>query len=289
MTLQSTKRERQEDDYSGEMNQHEVSQDTKRPKRDLQTLSNGFNTMEDTPELVSADFNRTIANRNQEALTSMGLRNVQQAISGLDDDQICSIITQLANEHPAVAGVILSNYRVVWEKECAEIIDFNVYSANLWHDINESRGYIWDPEDIKQPYVVAEEVRETITQDIIERVKSHSNFATKKSALETLRKVGKSVCLGMGEVADEVRNSFFHSSDLDSGIIKILESMDREHKAMMADAEDGQYLQKLDELEGLAEKNRIFKSLGKAAKLIRKAQQPQDEETGSEGSEELSE
>ena len=288
MALQPAKRVREEDQQIE--NQDRVPHDAKRPRTNLRTVSTEADVNGDIPDTRTAGHDADpIDESNSEVLTYMGLQSVQQAISGLDDSTIRSIVTRLALENSAVAAVILSNYRLKWERECAEVIDFDRYSKSVWHELNSYRGDHWYTSPMNDSFKIAENVKNTITLDIEERVKVHSNFATKRSALETLRKIGKTICLSTSDTGDDVAEAFIDSSELDSAMVNILKTMQQEEKAMMADAADGQYLEKLDELERLGDECEIFDGVKRAARLIRKAMQSQYGETEIESSEDSSE
>lgn len=113
-------------------------------------------------------------------------------------------------------------------------------------------------------------VVDIIQESILGQIKQHSSFKSKKSALETLRKIGKTICFVDNEVVTEDLEVEFGDgvTILEKGMMEILEDMTIEERAMMVEAEGGSFIQKLEELEVLANKKKFFGELEEVRRVI---------------------
>lgn len=92
----------------------------------------------------------------------------------------------------------------------------------------------------------AEEVKEII-ESIGNEASGQRSFATKKSALETLRKIGEILVLAPSTLGSEVQKQFQYGDYLRDAMVGILESMSLDEKQDMAEATDekGRFLDKV--------------------------------------------
>ena len=86
-----------------------------------------------------------------------------------------------------------------------------------------------------------------------------ASFNTKENALETLRKIGKSICLSNGIMGHEIRKNYCCGTALVSTLLHIAGSLTLEEKARLRPWCD----EKLVELQGIADAYCIFEDLAK--------------------------
>lgn len=101
---------------------------------------------------------------------------------------------------------------------------------------------------------------ETIA-NIRKQTLAHSSFGTKKSALETLRKIGKTIALGgMDEFGSEVISQLQEDgSPLESAMCDIVKEMKADERARMGGDRD--WILKVKELVELGSEHDIYKGL----------------------------
>lgn len=78
-------------------------------------------------------------------------------------------------------------------RESTKIINFDHYSKSVWHKLLQGGGLTGS-----RQYDLGGDVSASIAGTIVkilEPTPAHASFETKKSALETLRKLGKSIAL----------------------------------------------------------------------------------------------
>jgi hypothetical protein len=80
---------------------------------------------------------------------------------------------------------------------------------------------------------------ETSIKSIAKQVKQDSSWGTKKSAMETLRKITKTICLSTDCIGSEVRKSFQHNDALASAMLHVLGCMSVEEQTKMCQVNDG--------------------------------------------------
>lgn len=110
----------------------------------------------------------------------------------------------------------------------AKVIDFDVYSKIAWRSLNP-RGRMNGSAQYEAAFDAKDEVANAIN-DIGTKAKPTSSYGTKLNAIETLRKIGKSVVLTGDTLGSEVRKHFQSDPILQDTILSILESMSPEER-----------------------------------------------------------
>ncbi|KAF1345041.1 hypothetical protein BDV97DRAFT_40151 [Delphinella strobiligena] len=88
------------------------------------------------------------------------------------------------------------------------IIDFDHLSKEVWHELNTRYSGLSGSKQYDRAYDALGVVLDCVAE-IGEQTPVHASFGTKKSALETLRKMGRSVCLSNSDVVGhEVYQAF---------------------------------------------------------------------------------
>jgi hypothetical protein len=91
-----------------------------------------------------------------------------------------------------------------------------------------------------------------------------ASFGTRYSALETLRKIGKTVCLGSNTIGHEVRKQFQYDPSLEDPMTQIVDYMSDKERTDMLAINDGRstFMHKMCELEELAQGCCVFEGIG---------------------------
>ena len=107
---------------------------------------------------------------------------------------------------------------------------------------------------------------------IVKRSPKEASLGTKKSALETLRKIGKSICLsGTSTLGHEVRKTFQYDTCLTDAMYNILKTMsveEREKELMHAPEGEKNWYEKVCELVKLAKGYCVFEGLADVVEIV---------------------
>lgn len=221
------------------------------------------------------------------------LTELAKKIDTLDEKTVRMFLLAAAKESPRVSNLIESESAKIKEIESTEIIDFGYHSKSVWRTLNVDyvKG-IKDSRQFEMSGEAVESVRKQI-EDIGDRCLTHASYVTKYSALETLRKIGKIIILSSDStLGREVRESFCEDSILEDTMLDIVNSMTSEELGdlMNEPQEDMAWMDKLKELDDLADGHSIFEGLKDVIQLLEETSDGPDlvgiEEMTSAGEEE---
>ncbi|KUI65896.1 hypothetical protein VM1G_02372 [Cytospora mali] len=201
-----------------------------------------------------------------------------QMISGLDAKVLRDLIIKLAPSDPLLARAVEEAHReqattpsqhpsaleqprrstrpAIPLSKMQPVINFDAYSKSAWHALNDRKVLGLSG---SHQYDAAGDVYDRICgciSAIGEKTRDDSPLGTKQSAIETLRKIAKTIILGEETVGHEVRKELQCDSDIADIIIRILESMTPEERIRTGKKADdkGTLISKfewvLDEAEG---------------------------------------
>jgi hypothetical protein len=118
----------------------------------------------------------------------------------------------------------LTDYWItIVNKDRAKVIDFDAYSKNVWRSLNP-RGRMSGSAQYEAAFDVASDIHYSINA-IGDLAKPTSSYGTKLNAIETLRKIGKSIVLAGDTLGSEVIKQSQSDTILQDTILAILESM----------------------------------------------------------------
>ncbi|KAF2709417.1 hypothetical protein K504DRAFT_502146 [Pleomassaria siparia CBS 279.74] len=167
----------------------------------------------------------TVANpRILSAQVSGPVHDLEQCIQVLrqkDPHFLDCFLLQLAQSQPNIASVLRLKYDGLLQHQRSRVCSFDHYSKSVWHTLNSNN---------------------TIRKIATEAGSAQNSFGTKQSGLETLRKIGKTICLISNDtLGNEVQQQFSHGGTL---------------------LEDAMLAIKMDELQQLADDYCVFEQLG---------------------------
>lgn len=194
--------------------------------------------------------------------------DLQKAINALDTELIRRLLFTAAQSNPHIASLAQSHYAALLQKEQARVIDFDHYSKSVWKEINITHKRLGGSRQYDAAGGVIDYTCDCI-RSIGRLAKRESSFGTKRSALETLRKIGKTIALsGMDVVGREVIKAFQYEDVLEKTMGRIVRRMAEEEKVMMRGVEDGGFMEKLGELVDLAKGHCIMGGLKDVMRLL---------------------
>ncbi|KAF1940194.1 hypothetical protein EJ02DRAFT_238337 [Clathrospora elynae] len=143
-------------------------------------------------------------------------------------------------------------------------IGFDHYSKDVWHAINDDYDHLSSSKQYEKAFDVFDEVTSIIKAVKCECVSQPASFGTKRSGLETLRKIAKTICLSSGDTfGHELQKQFQHDCTLEDAMSAIVSAMNDTEFRDMCDWNDGRstFMQKMHELKRLADGYRLFGEL----------------------------
>jgi len=163
------------------------------------------------------------------------------------------ILLSLAYIDPTVARYVHSSYSEHIHVERSKVIDFDHCSKTVWYSINKKYASMSGSKQYDVAFSVYDEIRDIIAS-ISERAGvEHASFGTKCSALETMRKIGKTSCLSSGDtLAHEVQKQASHDTSFVDGMFEVVDAMSDAECEKMCAVHDGRstFLDKMEELAG---------------------------------------
>ena len=208
-----------------------------------------------------------------------------------DAPRLRSVLEHAALYNYPVQNLILDNYAQVYallerqrQAEKAKVIDFSHYSGDAWHALNTKYASGKGSKDYMLAGEAFSDVQDCINS-IAKQATPDTSYGTKKSALETLRRIGKSICLGDGAIGHEVRKDFQRNPSLRDAMMGILESMDAAEVETLANSTDhkGTFLAKVTQLVAEANSYCIMEGIDDVLQEMLSTSEPEEDiEDGSD-------
>lgn len=191
---------------------------------------------------------------------------IEKLIQGFDEKTVRQLLLSAALDFPSLTTKLESKQATIVQAQRAKVINFNRYSEDVLDELASGDGL----KGSKQ-YELSGKVYRAITETIGEiraQCPPYSSFETKKSALETLKKIGENIYCGDGDtLGSEVIKSFQYDSCLDDTMLEIAKGMTEEEKERMRTCSESF----VDELSDLIEDGRsrcVFEKLGLVLKTL---------------------
>lgn len=151
-----------------------------------------------------------------------------------------------AKENESVAKGVRETYHEAVLLQASRPIDFDHYSKSVWKEINTKYRSMSGSRQYDASFDAYAVASKTI-KDIAKQVVKHSNFATKQSALATLRKIGKTICLSEDTIGHEVRKQF-QNDQLPRAMLLVVGTMTKNEVGRMCTHEFEGQMEELIEL-----------------------------------------
>ncbi len=200
--------------------------------------------------------------------TNAQLDHYKSIIDTFDEQTLRTVLLAAAQRIPDAAALIVKKRDDILREESAKVIDFDSPSKVAWHALNNPRDSRNGSRGYNAGIDAAICVSQTIAK-ISEQTPAHASFGTKKSALVTLRKIGKSIALGgrYDEFGSQVTQSLYtEGGPLEKAMRDIVDAMKEEEKAKMRD--DKEWIEKVKELVELGKDVDMFETLEKMLEVL---------------------
>ncbi|KAM0813596.1 hypothetical protein AB5N19_13592 [Seiridium cardinale] len=155
----------------------------------------------------------------------------REMVEALDEETVRHTLIRLASMAPSAQTVIRQAYtQHVRDKEKpSEPIDFDQYSKKSWHALHTSdAAKRWAALDEVRRISATSRALETVLGHVSEmrsQIRETTPFDAKLNALETMRKILKSVLLGSNELAGAVRSQLARRGGLGDDVVIVLMCM----------------------------------------------------------------
>lgn len=222
----------------------------------------------DSVPLQTSPLSRTTRNKylQQLAITEYDLREYIETLHTIDKGfTVQDLLVHAATKDASTALTIRDLYNKHVQRQRAKIIDFDRYSKVVWHTIHPRFPQSRDSEQDDVVFEVLRDVTQIITKIGDKASAKFTSFATKRSGLETLCKIGKTICLSDYGLGYEVRKQFEHETALEDAMIDIVFTMNDEERVEMCAVSDGRstFLQKMELLRRFGGECGLFDGLGR--------------------------
>ena len=206
---------------------------------------------------------------SQSVISPARVAKLSESIDFLDEDTIKDYLLLAAQESPKIASLIESAATAIKDAEAAEVIDFDSKSKSVWRTLNCEYSRLRQSAQFERSGDACHDVERSI-QYIGDNCPAHASYGTKRSALQTLRKIGKIICLTGETMGRQARQHFHADRTLEKTMKGILESMSVEDRASMISERDGDttYIEKLKELHELGSGYALFEDLDEVIDLL---------------------
>ena len=189
-------------------------------------------------------------------------------IDTFDEQNLRTILLAVAQAVPDAAALIVNRRDDILREESAKVIDFDFQSKVAWHALNNPR----DRRNGSKGYDAGIDAGICVSQTIAkirEQTPAHASFGTKKSALVTLRKIGKSIAIDgrYDEFSSQVIKTLHNEGNpLEKAMLEIIDAMKEEEKANMRDNKE--WIEKVKELVELGKDVDMFETLERMLKAL---------------------
>ncbi|KAK6392198.1 hypothetical protein LTR65_003970 [Meristemomyces frigidus] len=202
------------------------------------------------------------------SISQLQALGIHTMIDALDERTVRTLLRELAPKAVDGYGTVCVCYEKLIEDERKRKAR-RKHAGDSWYVLNKkyksSRGSV----EYERAYDAKEEVDAYIAS-IEKQAHPDTSYGTKKSALETLRRIGKSIMLAPSTLGHEVIKHMQEDDALPNAMISILESMSVDERLRLADSSDekGCFYDRVGELVADADDLCIFEELSSVVELL---------------------
>lgn len=193
----------------------------------------------------------------------------ERMVNTLPDDQVREILIAASENSVFAQTAIRFWHEINKRKEAVRIVDFDHYSQDADYIIDKkytSGGGSREYEMAGDAVHDLEEIIEKIENDVKE-ARPPLSYESKKSALDTLCKIGDSIVgADSSTLGSEVQKSFQRDYQISGAMCSILKSMTAEERQRVA--QSGGLMEKVEDLEGSADGYGMTMELEKVLELL---------------------
>jgi hypothetical protein len=202
--------------------------------------------------------------------------SVDTALDSFSATELRQLLRLAIQKHPSLASDLTLEHAQQSSFQASKSVNFVQYSNSVWHTLNAKLH-----SDPAREHQHADKAIQKIANDIhgvASQVSRHSTLTTKKNALETLRKIGRSICLVTGTVGDRVKAVLGSDKMFVDACVKVVKAFtEDDRRTLWAGGSGTEIVKRLDQLDELRRCYCIFEGFGVVLEVLRR-------EDGIEGS-----
>jgi hypothetical protein len=164
--------------------------------------------------------------------------------------ELRQLLRLAVQKHPSLATDIQLGSAQQISHKASKSTSFVHHSNSVWHTLNAKQHS--DPNKEHQHANKAVQKIATDIHTISSQVQRQSSLTTKKNALETLRKIGRSVCLATGTVGETVKEVLGADTIFVDAIVHVAECFtEDDRRVLWAGGSGTEIVKRLDQLDEL--------------------------------------
>ena len=214
----------------------------------------------------------SVGTPNSETPPGLPTRELETALDFLSSTEIRQLLRLAIHKHPSFAAEVQQEYTLKAQAERSKSVNFVHYSNNAWHTLNTKFNRL----DGDRQTEMAESAAEDLAADIgavVSQVRKESSLQTKKSALETLRKIGRSICLAPGIVGQKVKEGLGYDARFVDAVMDVVGRCSAEEKrSVWLDGSGKELLKRLEQLDELRRHNGIFERFEEVLEMLKQGE-----------------
>ncbi|KEQ97831.1 hypothetical protein AUEXF2481DRAFT_2753 [Aureobasidium subglaciale EXF-2481] len=195
--------------------------------------------------------------------------SLDAALDSLSAPELRQLLRLAVQKHPSFASEIALGHAQKASHETRKTVNFVHYSNSVWHTLNAKHHL--NPEKRRQH---ADRAVQSVANDIVTvatQVGRESSLVSKKSALEALRKIGRSICLATGAVGDRVKEAVGSDKMFVDAIVKVASSFtEDDRRTLWAGGSATEILKRLDQLDELRACYHVFDGFDVVLKQLKR-------------------
>ena len=188
----------------------------------------------------------------------------ERGVARLPIQKVRDLVIAAARTYPSFIELIRDEVNKIDAEHAAKVVDLDYHSKTAWRELNVEYSKLSGSHQYDRAWDALETV-EACFKAIRKACPVSASYGTKKSGLETCRKIGKSICLSNGVIGDEVRKSFQEDNVLEETMMWIARTLNQDERDRLMNDEFGD---KLKELVRISSTNCVLPGLWEVLGLM---------------------
>jgi hypothetical protein len=184
--------------------------------------------------------------------------SLDAALESCSAAELRQLLRLAVQKHPSLASDMISESTQQASHKASKSVNFVHYSNSVWHALNAKHHHADSTKEHQHANKAVQKVANDI-HTIASQVQRHSSLTTKKNALETLRKIGRSVCLATGVVGETVKEVLGADAIFVDAIVQVANCFtEDDRRVLWAGGSGTEIVKRLDQLDELRRCYRVF-------------------------------
>ena len=203
-----------------------------------------------------------------------------ELITSLPSKTVQAMLAIAAARHADIAQDLRAEAEARARRKAAQVIDFDHLSKTAWHAINVKVGRLKGSARWDMATDACGNVEQCLREIQAQSVGSVASMGTKRNGLLVCRKIAKSVALAPSDMMGREVSQWFHDTAItEDTMLEIAEELPVEVRREMWEGEFGE---KLEELEQLGKEEGLYTTLGDLILVTKREEEDQETEDESE-------